>query len=135
MNSHSRRDKSTATSYDYFLTKYNQEQREQANRRERLLTTATVQSNFSNHLRDSIRPMKYIVTHTGVNPVLATTRVSQGHPGVIELRPENMKWNIPSLRMENEESSFTNFVRMNKASAQRLRRSRLYSQAYQGMGV
>ena len=118
---------------------YDKIQREQANRRERLLTTASVQSHFSTHLRDSIRPgpLRYIVTQSGVTPVVT----GAARTGGIELRPENTtaaaagSWNNPSLRMENEESAFTNFVRLNKASAQRLRRSRIYSQAYKGLGV
>lgn len=75
--------------------------------------------------------MRYVISNNSVTPVTAKGTV-YGQSKGLELGPELAAGDMPSLRMSNEESSFTQFVRLNKSAAQRLRRSRTFSQGMMG---
>lgn len=125
----------TTSRYSHTQPASQLERQQQANRRERILTSTSVNSNFSSHLREAIKPMRYIVSRTTVTPV--TMKVNQGQPGDVSVQHgvDSNYWSMPSLRMNNEESSFTQYVRLNKSAAQRLRKNRISSQTFSAVGV
>lgn len=98
------------------------DQFQRVNKRERLLTSTSMQSGFSRMLRDAVKPTKPPSRPIPKSARSYTSSITASRAGE-RITPGNKQYrakSTPSLRMKNEESSFTHYVRLNRSAYHRL---------------
>lgn len=99
----------------------NPHQRFKASRREQLLTSIPMTSNFCLKLREAVskpaRGYPHLASAQSRGKLYRYPSISSATSG--RLLPTNVN-SVPSLRMRNEGSSYTQYVRMNKSAYGRL---------------